>query len=267
MTHPIFGGARVVNLRADNDPAHPALQMNLTADYAVLVNPVSGDLVTIAEGLSTHCFIHVQSECGRDQAAPFVGGDVARIFYIWGAEVGIAATCSKRSVKQGPVLPPGYTHFAFAFPVPLVTVATFLPTLPQGGSTALRVRGGEAFWINSPHLVVPDGGGAFASLTDMSPWVPRPDALLADIEINPEFQCSNGPSKYGFIVGVDPWNNIKNYSMYANVPNEPCAQNDSFHLPINDAGHIYTRWDYISGNSATSFVAVIFICGYTFSNG
>lgn len=263
-----FGGWRAVNVQADNSPAYPALQMDLRADYVTLVNPTNGELVTVTDGLATHCFIHAFGPCGRDQAADFVGGDVIWFYFIWGGSEGVKSLCSKRKpTGGGPVLPSGFTHYAPAFPMPLVGVPTFLPALPQGGSTGLRVRGNEAFWINSPHLVVPDGGGVFVSTTDASAWLPRPGALLANIEINPEFQCATGLSKYGFIVGVDPWNNIKNYSMYANVQNEPCPQNDSFYMPINDAGHIFTQWDKISGANATSFVAVIFICGYTFCNG
>lgn len=274
MTGTIFGGWRAVNVRADNEPAYPALQMNITADYVTLVSQTNGDLKTIAEGLSQHCFIHTFGHHGRDQGAPFVAGDNVWCCYIWGAELGVSTIFTKRKPKDGgPILPNGFTHFAPAFVVKMVGGATLFP-LHSGGHTLIRIRGNRAFYLNSIFYEFMDAGLADARFVPFGDWLPLPDALSAQIEFDPEMVAGNNQGSGGMagmiaypihpsVEGSGPFINL---SVYSPEPNRPAAQIAVADFPIEANGLMTSIWSPISG-AVASTQSVFFLQGYTFSNG
>jgi len=274
---------RTVNVRADNDGTYPGLMMNFTADYVVLFNPETETTKTVFSDLNQSCFIHnpTPTKGGKDRAAPFIGGDTVWFYYIWGHEEGISTICSAGTpTSGGPVLPEGFTHFAPAFVVPMVGEATLKP-LGQAGRTLIRVRGNRVFYLNAPIWetadTCPHPADRYAppmQVIDFSAWLPSPGTVTAQILIDAELVAGamNGSGGMAGLIpsaappsipGAGP---IANMSVYSPEPYRPAAQVMVTEVPIEASGNFYSVWSHISG-SVTSYQAVYFLQGYSFSNG
>ncbi|WP_316189685.1 hypothetical protein [Bradyrhizobium sp. SZCCHNS1054] len=73
--------------------------------------------------------------------------------------------------------------------------ATLQPSIPQGGSTTLRVRNNRAWYVNPPSLTL--NGGAYVSMIDLSAWVPMAGtqgAQTAVLELDSEMVSTTGPT-------------------------------------------------------------------------
>lgn len=267
-----LGGWRASNVQADNDVTNPSTVMRLNkSDYIMLYNPSTHALkMVLAPTTNLSCAINTTGAGGRDQSAAFTGGQIIWLYYIdngTGTQSCIWSATAPSSGGPSFTLASGYTSWTPAFPVPLVSTATLQPLLPQGGSTTIRVRNNKVWYINPPALTLAGGGGTFVSTIDLSAWVPRPGALSAIAELDPEMVCATTvPCQYGALYMVTSGTPFLNLSMYAPVAGQTVASNPTVELPIEDDGHIFQEWSHING-TATGFVVVTFVLGYSFTNG
>jgi hypothetical protein len=265
-----LGRWRTVNVKADNNAGAPSVIMDVSADYVVFYRPSDGSTRTVAgAALTTSCTIGSAGPNGRDQSGAFSGGQVLWLYYISGTSGTSCVWSATAPTSGGPSfsLLSGYDSFSPAFPIALVATATLQPLLPQGGSTSYRIRDNRVWFVNSPLFEV-TSPGVFVSTTDISAWCPRPGALIANIELDAELFSSAGPSQYGFITSVIPaaGNNVANLSVYLAVTNKTVANNMTQDFPLDDAGHIYSQWNIITG-TATGLVSVFLLFNYSFNNG
>lgn len=134
-----LSGYTVVGLRGVNNAGAPLSQYDLVADLIVLRNAATGQTaMAFAEGSIT-CNTATAGPTinGRDQAGAFPASNWLYFYFIWDGTT-LATLVSLSSPTTGPVLPAGYTHWAFATAV-YWTGASQLTAITTRGNTATYV--------------------------------------------------------------------------------------------------------------------------------
>ncbi len=257
----------IANLRADNTPSFESVAMNMTADYVIFYNPVSGPTYTVigsslikTAGISSAG----PSSGGRDQAAAFASGNVVWFYYIYGASgVGTITSLTGPTAVNGggttgPVLPTGYSYYSPAFVLPLVGSATLNPTIPQGGSTQFQIRGNTVSYANIPEII----GAGFPTMNfNLSTWVPAA-AQLANIMLDVEIHSSGAGAVLGGAVPSTSLGNFGNVSLYPPIASSWYAQDPTYSLPL--PGGLMSITFLSSAGVIDNAIGEVWIRGYTF---
>ena len=112
-----LGGYRVVGLVGVNNAGTPNTQFDLDADVVTLHNPSDGSIAvrrnpgSITNNVSTAG----PAANGRDQAGAFGASSWIHFYYIWnGTTLATVSSATAPTGAAGPVMPTGYTHWAYA---------------------------------------------------------------------------------------------------------------------------------------------------------
>lgn len=236
------GAGRVSNLTAANDVTFPAVEMRLAADYAVFYNPQTGQSA-IQRGAAGNqlvsnlaCAINGAGPAPgfRDQSGAFVSGNTVH-WYLIAGPVGVscetsltAPTALNSGGTTGPVLPPGYTSYAYGFPIVMAGAATLTPTIPiGGGTTQYTVRGNTVNYTSLP-FICPATTGFPTATCSVALWLPAIAQnywLYIDIEAG----VASGTLLGGALVlngpSVSSFNGRYLNSLYVSTANIPAVNN------------------------------------------
>jgi hypothetical protein len=242
--------------------------MRLSADFVTLYNPVTGSTehtATAPSGLG--CAINSTGPGARDAGA-YAAGDVVWFYFIWGSAPGLSTINSKigpidlnSGGTTGPILPTGFTSYAPAFPIPMIDAATCKPMMLGQSYSNIQVRGNV---VNYPTPPLIEGAGYPTMAFDLSKWIP-PQALLSHFLVDAELHAPACVQVIGGLVCSTPSGNFLNQSLY---PQNGWAASDVDAWTALPANRQMTATFAHSGtNLPDNAVCVIFVNGYTFSNG
>ena len=115
---------------------------NVTADYVILRNPSTGDVVAqkATATRSNSILTSGPAADGRDQASAFTAPTWLHFYYIWNGSTlsTLSSLCAPSdingqcSANTGPTLPTGYTHWAYIGAVRMATAGTLNGTYIRG---------------------------------------------------------------------------------------------------------------------------------------
>lgn len=97
---------------------------------------------------------------GRDQAGAFPQPQFINFYYIWNGTT-VATISSTRTPPLGPVLPSGYTHWAYATTI-----------LESGGDLLFSVTTGSSVWYDKLENVVAAGAATIETSIPLNTFVP-----------------------------------------------------------------------------------------------
>lgn len=145
-----LAGYGMRGFRGVNTAASPTTQYDLVADLVVLRNTATGQTAVFANTGTVTCDTAVAGPTanGRDQAGAFGASNWVYFYFIWNG-VTLASLVSLTAPPTGPVLPAGYTHWAFATAVYWTAGAVL---------TAITTRGNVATYVTRPTAL--SGGAA-----------------------------------------------------------------------------------------------------------
>jgi hypothetical protein len=288
------GGWRIANLTAANDSGSATTQMDLSADYVVFYNPVTGKSIAKRPPIGGGQLVS-NLGCNISSAGPVAGGrDISGAFvatntvwwYLISGPAGISCETSltgpttlNSANLTGPVLPAGYDSYAPAFPIKLVGSATLTPTAPQGGSTSYYVEGNTVSFTTWPYVntgVGPPSGFPTGAIS-IGTWVPVSVALMTNFWSDIEAGSSTATVIGGAVITING-NNVLNCSLYVPVVDIPavCGNNGTFSYHLPSSGNVTLSYCAPSGSplgpcAGNSFnqqvVGIVAPTSYTFSNG
>lgn len=246
--------------------------MRLSADFVTLYNPVTGsDVHTAMAPAGLGCAINGASPGpGFRDAGAYSAADVVWFYFIWGATPGLNTINSKTGPAElnsggttGPILPTGFTSYAPAFPIPMIGSATCQPTMQGQGVSNIQVRGNV---VNYPNPPLVEGVGYPTMAFDLSKWIP-PQALLSHFMVDAELHAStSGGPVIGGMVCSTPSGNFLNQSLYPQANWWAASDVDVWTvLPANR--QMTTTFMHSGTDLPDNAVCVIFVNGYSFSNG
>lgn len=136
----MLGYSRVQGLVGDPNSVAPTTRYDLKADAVVLRDATGGTVVRTSTGVLTNDISLTQTASqanGRDVQSAFASNAWVYLYFILGDGQPLATLASAAPPPTGPVLPAGYTHWAYA-----TTVRTdgqaFRNTITRGNRAALR---------------------------------------------------------------------------------------------------------------------------------
>lgn len=166
-------------------------RMDLSAEAVTLVKLVDGATHTvIAPGVITNDILVAGPIInGRDQAGPFSTGIFLHFYWIYNPTTGVLATISSQTPPPvGPVLPAGFTHWAYAFPVHT-----------SGSLEHVHVKG-NIVYIDTPVNILSNGFNVVQTPLDGSPAI-APNAFDYYIRLTANITTGGG-SGASFFSGV-----------------------------------------------------------------
>lgn len=131
---------KVRGLVGTNNSGTPTTQFDLAADSVCLRDANGGTVVRQVTGNITCNFSTAGPAAnGRDQVGVFTASQFVRLFFIWNGAA-LATIASTASPTTGPVLPTGYTHWAYATTVRWNASSNILPCYAQGAMVSQQAE-------------------------------------------------------------------------------------------------------------------------------
>lgn len=150
--------------RSTNNAANPTTQMDLVAETVLLVDNSGSPVIVQAPGtLTCNTGTAGPTPNGRDQAAAFVASSWLHFYWIYNPSTKtIASLVSLTAPPTGPILPSGYTAWAYAGPVYF-----------NASSQLLLMQAAAAWWYYAtPPLVYSWSGSLVETAISVSTAVP-----------------------------------------------------------------------------------------------
>ena len=119
----VTNAPRVQGLRGVNTPSFTTTRFDLQADWILFKHATGADLpVLLAQPTTLTCNLGLAGPIanGRDQLVSFTGPTWVYLYFIWNGSVK-ATTASLVPPPTGPILPTGYTHWALATTLLILT--------------------------------------------------------------------------------------------------------------------------------------------------
>lgn len=193
----IGSGQRVTALRAQGHPSVPQWVAHMRADSITFRSPVDGSTKT-----ANKADIDASIQPGRfgieaGMPAVMVPYADAQLYFLYGDGQPIIGTVSINPPDVGPMLPTGYTHYAFAYSV-RIDANGQMPT-------QLIVTGNKVYFYGFPYTTVWDwvspSGATSPTNVELWHWVPD-NALETCTWWDPEYQTTSqaGQGNLGFIL-------------------------------------------------------------------
>ena len=239
-------GDKVIGLNATGVAGIEQWGVTLNAKHITLRNPTDGTTFDIHSPAATTVFMSAASAAFAD----------LHIYYIWGATSGLAGTIQTGDPAVGPVLPDGYTNYAYAYSVRANCDGQMYPSI--------HARGHEVFFNGFPNQTVwnwlPPGSGP-TSATNVQIWNWVPDqAITSTIWWDAEVLTS-GTVNIDFVVLTQaPFS-------FQITGAQRVAQNFVLTTPTNSG--MYVPVQFYSGSYAgvSSLFLGFQILSYTIANG
>jgi hypothetical protein len=249
--------------RADNDGTNPDTKMLLNADFLVLYSPSLATSVSVtAVTTDLAATINTTGAGGRDRTSAYTGSEALWSYWIWGSGPGLSTIFSTARPAVGPTLPTSYTHYSPCFTTTLSSTGPSLnPTVPQGGTTTMKVRDRTVFYNNCPLFEASSTSSSYAPTIDVSSWVP-PDVAQTQLWLDSEMTAAVVPMIAGTICGTT-LGNFSNQSLYAFTIGNIAASDTNVSVALPDNRTFTANFLFSAGRPATSTFAV-FVEGYTF---
>lgn len=110
-----LGVSSVRNALCLNNAGTPNTQLDMDADVLVLRNAANGTTVRYDPGAALTCNLATAGPAanGRDQASAFANSSQVHLYWIFGTS-GLATIASNTAPPTGPILPTGYSYWAYA---------------------------------------------------------------------------------------------------------------------------------------------------------
>lgn len=175
------GGASVTGLYAvrglvgANNTATPLTQFDMSADQVALRNPTDTSISvrTNTGTLTVNLATAGPAANGRDQAAAFTGNTWLHGYFIWNGTT-LATTISATAPPTGPVLPTGYTAWAYA---------GFVRFGTGSGGSLLRTRWrGSRMYYDVATQVVSNGASVIETTVGVASAV-APNAISLGLSV------------------------------------------------------------------------------------
>lgn len=239
-------GQNVRNLHADGAAVNPQFSVNMKADSVRLRNPFDGSTVTINDtGI-----VNAQM---LTTLPPWTEGYV---YFIYGNGPGLGGAVSNNDPTVGPALPPGYTHYSYAYSV-RINGSGAMPT-------GLEVRGHKVSFTTFPNTTVCAGGCPTTSAWTLAYWQSVPTNALEicgwwDAEVNAN--GSPGSSNVAWVMfGVAPF-------QFFTVPSTTTVINSTVCREV-DSSSLSFQWQFYGDFShvASTFFGYQLL-NYTVPNG
>ena len=241
------GSSMTRGLVGINNPATPLTQFDLSADAVTLQD---ADLNSIVRGntgvLTNNTSTAGPAANGRDQAAVFGASTWLHFYFIWHpSSLTLATISSLTAPPTGPVLPTGYTSWAYAGAVRFNGASTLVET---------RFRGKTAHYRAYQQPLV-NGNSSFETPVSVATFVP-PNA--ADFFLFQAYAQDTGAASFPrvrVVSAVDFWSPGTNITS---------AISPGPHLVMPNLGqNFYYLWSATPAGNGIS----LYLTGYTMPNG
>lgn len=247
-------GSRVLGANGKNNTVTPSSQYDLSALQVILFNPSnSGSVVRANPVTVTNNILAGPAANGRDQAGAFPSSSWIHLYWIWNGTT-LASLSSADPPSVGPVLPSGYTHWAYA-------VALYLgPSALFENMTVLR--GAWVCYVNAVNLVISVAMQTAEQTLPTTTQVP-PNALELQLSVWGYNAATGVTANTIFRLRYVSGNNFQSMQQVAGAVNSFTPFGFSVRMPAT--GDVYFLYESAANFSAGQ--TVIDVVGYKIPNG
>ena len=175
-----LGYRKVLGLIGTVNAVTPLTKYDISAEAAVCRDTTGGTLVKVTTGTLT-CDLGLAGPAanGRDIAGAFGASSWIHIYFILKTDGTIASIASLTAPPTGPVLPTGYTHWAYATALRWNASSNIIPMRTQGSQTWYDLNSGGV------NRVLSAGVATTMTAVSISGFVPpNANQLLLNIFLN-----------------------------------------------------------------------------------
>lgn len=244
---PPIGVTTVRGFRAYNGVNENSLKMSAVS---VSLKNASNEIVVRNGTGNLTCGLGTFGAAGRDQSSAFPSGSEVHFYFIWNGST-LSTLSSLKGPDESPILPAGYTHWAYATSLRMST--TMIPLV--------TCRGNKVFHdISSMTLSGLSTTQQTSSLAGILPWY----AQSAFFNLR-TLLSANSSSLATCQVRVKSELMTKIVNLNTGGPSLQSQENVDFELPLGDM--VITHWKSSVNSAASALDATLYVTGYTVSNG
>lgn len=251
-----LGVQQVIGLVGQNNSSTPNTQFDLDCDAVVLRSAVNGATVRFDPGAALTCNIATAGPAanGRDQAGAFSNSSWLHFYWIWNGST-LASIVSTAAPPTGPVLPTGYTHWAYAG-------AVYLDG--SGNLKRTRLRGSWAYYetgqVTSLNASTPQTSEQTISVSALVP----PNALAMQLDAQVGLSSGAGGGANHIINFRAVAGSTARQMLCVGIVSNSISANKDFELP-----NIGQQFFYVATNNTNvaSEALTVNVCAYKLANG
>lgn len=255
----VIGTYGVRGLVGNVNGTTPLTKYDLSADSAVLRD--ANNFAVVRNSIATTtCDLGLAGPAanGRDQAAAFTASSWIHLYFIWNGTT-VSTLASLTAPPTGPIMPSGYTHWAYAGALRWNSVSNIIPGRMQGDCFFYDLGGGGV------NRVLTAGQATTMTAVACSGFVP-PNVVQG--LFNFIIFANHNVANTGFNISIRYTGSINSGVGYASAVSQVAGinvQSDNSVLhPLGTSQQIDYKIDNVPSTSGGAYIDVL---GYTMPNG